>query len=147
VSVRWHRHLHFNVGIGFKLPSSTFRKLWYFLEAMEPSELQRWHQFNICKHRKCIRKFRNTSISSPIVRLVNMRPSVTWIVSVIQSNKHNMTIFIVAPCILKSMLFTHQQMHYLLNLGRFKIYTNIAPTCFDLQLSSGSLYWTWLKLH
>jgi hypothetical protein len=30
-------------------------------------------------------------------------------------------IFIVAPCILKSILFTHQQMHYLLNLESFKI--------------------------
>jgi hypothetical protein len=31
-------------------------------------------------------------------------------------------------------LFTHQQMRYLLNLERFKLYTrihtNIAPTCF-----------------
>jgi hypothetical protein len=47
-------------------------------------------------------------------------------------------------------LFTHQQMHYLLNLERFKIYTrihtNIAPTCFGLQPSSGSLYCAWLKL-
>jgi hypothetical protein len=53
-------------------------------------------------------------------------------------------IFIVAPCILKSILFTHQQMHYLLNLKRFKIYTrihiNIAPTCFGLRPSSGRLY-------
>jgi hypothetical protein len=59
-------------------------------------------------------------------------------------------IFIVAPYILKSILFTHQQMHYLLNLERFKIYTkihtNITPTCFSLQPSSGSLYWAWLKL-
>jgi hypothetical protein len=47
---------------------------------------------------------------------------------------------IVAPCILKSILFTHQQKHYLLNLERFKIYTNIAPTCFGLRPSSGSLY-------
>jgi hypothetical protein len=30
-------------------------------------------------------------------------------------------IFIVAPCILKSILSTHQQMHYLLNFERFKI--------------------------
>jgi hypothetical protein len=33
-------------------------------------------------------------------------------------------------------LFIHQQVHYLLNLERFKIYTrihtNIAPTCFGL---------------
>jgi hypothetical protein len=50
----------------------------------------------------------------------------------------------------KSILFTHQQMHYLLNLGRFKMYprihTNIAPTCFGLRPSSGSLYFAWLKL-
>jgi hypothetical protein len=36
-----------------------------------------------------------------------------------------MIIFIVAPCILKSILFTHQQMHYLLILERFKIYIKI----------------------
>ena len=61
------------------------------------------------------------------------------------------SIFIVAPCFLKSIYFTHQQMHYLLNLQKFKIYikihTNIAPTCFGLRPSSGSLYWTWLKLY
>jgi hypothetical protein len=33
--------------------------------------------------------------------------------------------FIVAPCILKSTQFTRQQMHYLLNLERFKIYIKI----------------------
>jgi hypothetical protein len=33
--------------------------------------------------------------------------------------------FIVVPCILKSIFFTHQQMRYLLNLERFKIYTRI----------------------
>jgi hypothetical protein len=53
--------------------------------------------------------------------------------------------FIFAPCILNSILFTHQQMHYLLNLERNKIYTkihtNIAPTCFGLRPSSA-----WLKL-
>jgi hypothetical protein len=42
-------------------------------------------------------------------------------------------------------LFTHQQMPCLLNLEQFKIYikiyTNIAPTCFGLRRSSGSLYW------
>ena len=47
--------------------------------------------------------------------------------------------------------FTHQQIHYLLNLEKFKIYikihTNIALTCFGLRPSSGSLYWTWLKLY
>jgi hypothetical protein len=31
-------------------------------------------------------------------------------------------IFIVAPCILKSILFTHQQLHFLLILEKFKIY-------------------------
>jgi hypothetical protein len=36
-----------------------------------------------------------------------------------------MLIFIIVLCILKSILFTHQQMHYLLNLERFKIYTRI----------------------
>jgi hypothetical protein len=55
---------------------------------------------------------------------------------------HAMIIFIVAPCILKPILFTHQQMHKLLILERFKIYTrihtNIAPTCFSLPPSSGS---------
>jgi hypothetical protein len=45
----------------------------------------------------------------------------------------------------QSIQFTHQQMHYLLNLERFKIYIkihtkNIAPTCFGLRPSSGSLY-------
>jgi hypothetical protein len=42
-------------------------------------------------------------------------------------------------------------MHYLLNLERFKIHikihTNVAPTCFGLRPSSGSLYWAWLKLY
>ena len=28
-----------------------------------------------------------------------------------------------------------------------KIYINIAPTCFGLRPSSGSLHWTWLKLY
>jgi hypothetical protein len=48
------------------------------------------------------------------------------------------------------LLFTRQQMHYLLSLEMFKIYTrihtNIAPTCFGLRPSSGSLYWARLKL-
>jgi hypothetical protein len=48
---------------------------------------------------------------------------------------------------MESILFTHQQMLYLLNLERFKIYTKIhtgvAPTCFGLRPSSGSLYWDW----
>jgi len=41
--------------------------------------------------------------------------------------------------------FNRQHVHYLLNLEKFKIYikmhTNIAPTCFGLRPSSGSLYW------
>jgi hypothetical protein len=66
-------------------------------------------------------------------------------------NKHfDLIIFIVVPCILKSILFTHQEMHYLLNFERFKIYTrihtNIAPTYFGLRPSSGSLHCAWLKL-
>jgi hypothetical protein len=36
--------------------------------------------------------------------------------------------FIVAPCILKSILFTHQQMHCLLNLETFKTYKS-SETC------------------
>ena len=48
-------------------------------------------------------------------------------------------------------LFTHQQMHFLLNLEKFKIYIKIhiiiAPTCFCLRPSSGSLYRDWLKLY
>jgi len=39
-------------------------------------------------------------------------------------------------------------MHFLLNLEKFKIYIkidlNIAPTCFGLRPSSGSLYSAWL---
>jgi hypothetical protein len=69
---------------------------------------------------------------------------------IILSDNCQLPIFIVAPCILKSILLTHQQMHYLLNLERFKIYTrihtNIALTCFGLRPSSGSLYWAWLML-
>jgi len=48
-------------------------------------------------------------------------------------------------------IITHQQMQYLLNLEKFKIYikinTNIAPACFGLRPRSGSLYWTWIKLY
>jgi hypothetical protein len=50
-------------------------------------------------------------------------------------------------------LFTHQKVHYLLKLERFKIYTkihtNIAPiyTYLGFRPSSGSLYWAWLKLY
>jgi hypothetical protein len=42
----------------------------------------------------------------------------------------------------KSILFTHQQMHYLLNLEMFKkytrIHTNIAPTCFGVNSVNSS---------
>jgi hypothetical protein len=53
-------------------------------------------------------------------------------------------IFIVAPCILISpKFFIHQQMHFLLILENSKNYIRtsikIAPTCFGLELSSGSL--------
>jgi hypothetical protein len=45
---------------------------------------------------------------------------------------------------IKSIQFNHKQIHYLLNLEKFKIYikinTNIAPTYFGLRPSSGSLY-------
>ena len=41
-----------------------------------------------------------------------------------QFERHN-TVFIVAPCVLKSIQFTHQQIHYLLNLEKFKIYIKI----------------------
>jgi hypothetical protein len=38
-------------------------------------------------------------------------------------------------------------MHFLLNLEKFKIYIKIhikvAPSCFGLRPSSGSLYWAW----
>jgi len=48
------------------------------------------------------------------------------------SIKH--VLLIVAPCILNSAYFTHQQMHYLLTwlkvLICFKTHNNIAPTCF-----------------
>jgi hypothetical protein len=49
--------------------------------------------------------------------------SVMWILSNLAT--HALRVFIVAPCILKSISFTHQQMHYLLNLERFKIYIKI----------------------
>ena len=61
------------------------------------------------------------------------------------------TIFIVAPCILIYVEFTHQQMHFYYFKEHIKIYIkisiNIAPTCFGLRPSLGSLQWTWLKLY
>jgi len=41
-----------------------------------------------------------------------------------------MIFYIAAPCIRKSIQFTHQQMHYLLNMGSLKFtskYTQISP--------------------
>ena len=59
--------------------------------------------------------------------------------------------FIVAPCILIHLEFTHQQMHFFYFKKHIiiyiKIHINIAPTCFGLRPSSGSLHWTWLKLY
>ena len=52
--------------------------------------------------------------------------------------------FIVAPCILIYVEFTHQQMHFFILKKHIKIYIkihiNIAPTCFGLRSSSGSLH-------
>ena len=52
-----------------------------------------------------------------------------------QDYRQTLIIFIVAPCILKSIQFTHQQMHYLLNLEKFKIYikihTHICVSVYD----------------
>jgi len=57
-----------------------------------------------------------------------------------------MIFFIVAPYILMYVKFTHQQMHYYQFKKHIKIYIkihiNIAPTCFGLRPSSGSLHWT-----
>ena len=54
------------------------------------------------------------------------------------------TIFIVALCVLVYVEFTHQQMHFYLFKEHIKVYilihTNIAPTCFGLRPSSGSLH-------
>ena len=54
------------------------------------------------------------------------------------------SIFIVAPCILIYVQFTHQQMHFFILKLYIKIYIkihiNIAPTCFGLRPSSGSLH-------
>jgi hypothetical protein len=60
-------------------------------------------------------------------------------------------IFIIAPCILISpKLFIHQQMHFLLILQNTKIYIKtyikIAPTCFGLRPSSGSLQFSLAKV-
>ena len=52
--------------------------------------------------------------------------------------------FIVAPPLLIYVEFTHQQMHYFYFKEHIKIYIkihiNIAPTCFGLRPSSGSLH-------
>ena len=44
---------------------------------------------------------------------------------------------IVAPCILIHVVFIHQQMHIKIYI---KMHINIAPTCFSLRPSSGSLH-------
>jgi hypothetical protein len=53
--------------------------------------------------------------------------------------KRILVIFIVALCILKSILFTHQQMHYLLNLERFKIYTGIHTNIATYMFRSSTI--------
>jgi len=68
--------------------------------------------------------------------------------SALMFKKHGYIFFIVAPCILIYVEFTHQQMHFFKHIKIYiKIYVNIAPKCFDLRPSSGSLHWTWLKLY
>ena len=52
-------------------------------------------------------------------------------------SKNPLGFFIVAPCILKSIQFTHQQMHYFLTRLKalncyIKMHNNNAPTCFGL---------------
>jgi hypothetical protein len=63
----------------------------------------------------------------------------------------NNSIFIVAGCIL---IYVHvqftDQLHFFILKTHYiyiKIHINIAPTCFGLRPSSGSLHWTWLKLY
>jgi hypothetical protein len=60
-------------------------------------------------------------------------------------------IFIAAPCVLISpKFFIHQQKHFLLILENSKIYIKtdikIAPTCFGLRPSSGSLHLSMAKV-
>jgi hypothetical protein len=60
-------------------------------------------------------------------------------------------VFIVAPCILISpKFFIHQQMHFLLILENSKIYIKtyikIAPTCFGVRPSLGSLHLSLAKV-
>jgi hypothetical protein len=51
---------------------------------------------------------------------------------------------------IKTELFIHQQMHFILILENTKIYIKtyikIAPTCFDLRPSSGSLHLSLAKV-
>ena len=58
---------------------------------------------------------------------------------------------IIAPCIMEFIYYSSPTYALLLNLEKFKIYIkrriNIAPTCFGLRPSSGSLYRAWLKLY
>ena len=60
------------------------------------------------------------------------------------TNELKRLFLIVAPCILTYAEFTHQQMHFFYFKKRTKIYIkihiNIAPTCFGLRPSSGSLH-------
>jgi hypothetical protein len=62
--------------------------------------------------------------------------------------ENKLPVYIINPVVNVMTLFTHQQIHYLLNLERFKIYTrihiNIASTCFGLRPTSGSWYCAWL---
>ena len=58
--------------------------------------------------------------------------------------------FIVAPCILICTVHSPTNALSLIykNIKIYiKIHINIAPTCFGLRPSSGSLQWTWLKLY
>ena len=61
-------------------------------------------------------------------------------------------IFIIAPCILiSSKSFIYERMHFISVLEHFKIYIKtyikIAPTCFDLRPSSGSLRMSLAKVN
>jgi hypothetical protein len=49
------------------------------------------------------------------------------------------TFFIVAPCILISIQFTHQKMHYLLNLERSKLYIKIHTKYLSYMFRSSTI--------
>jgi len=61
-----------------------------------------------------------------------------------ENTKHLVIIFfMVAPCNLIYVEFTHKQMHFLLKKNikiYIEIHMNIVATCFGLRLSSGSLH-------